>query len=175
MIKLNNACCFFGHRKIKDADIIRKKLYDIIEFVIVEEKIDTFLFGSRSEFDKLCYQVVSQLKVKYSHIKRIYVRGEFPYINDNYRANLLKKYEDTYYPDHIIGAGRAVYVERNQEIINRSKVCVVYYDENYLPMVRKADGDNSMNCSSKSGTRLAYNYALKKQKKIINVFMEENK
>ena len=32
---------------------------------------DTFLFGSRSKFDTLCREVVTELKEQYPHIKRI--------------------------------------------------------------------------------------------------------
>ena len=49
----------------------------------------------------------------------------------------LKHYEGTYFPEHVENAGRASYVEHNQEMINHSKFCVVYYDENYLPPRRK--------------------------------------
>lgn len=66
-------------------------------------------------------------------------------------------------------AGRASYVERNQEMINHSKFCVVYYDENYLPPRRKNSRRNLFNYQPKSGTRLAYDYARKKEKFIINL------
>ena len=46
--------CFFGHRKIDETEELKNKLYEIIEKLIVNEKIDTFLFGSKSEFDSLC-------------------------------------------------------------------------------------------------------------------------
>ena len=170
---MNNSCCFFGHRKIILTGMLRQKLTNIIEKLIVEEKIDTFLFGSKSQFDDLCYEIVSKSKEVYPHIKRVYVRAEFPYINDDYRLFLLNKYEDTYYPDNVLGAGKTAYVKRNREMINNSEFCVVYYDENYSPPVRKTSGGSIVNNSPKSGTMLAYNYALKKQKKIINVFCLE--
>ena len=78
--------------------------------------MDTFLFGSKSEFDRLCLKLVTKLKEKYPHVKRIYVRAEFPYINDDYMAYLLKSYDDTYYPEKLIGSGKAAYVERNYEM-----------------------------------------------------------
>ena len=57
-----------------------------------------FLFGSKSRFDDLCYEAVTELKKKYVHIQRIYVRAEFPYIDESYKSYLLKGYEETYYP-----------------------------------------------------------------------------
>ena len=155
-----NTCCFVGHRSIYDNEDLRVKLTEIIERLITEENVDTFLFGSKSRFDSLCLELVTKLKEKYPHIKRIYVRAEFPIISDEYKTYLLKNYEDTYYPENLIGAGKAVYVERNIEMINRSLFCIVYYDESNTPTTRK------------SGTKIALDYAIKCKKKtfILNQF-----
>ncbi len=152
-----NTCCFFGHRTIKQTEELKIKLIDTIERLINVEKVDTFLFGSKSSFDSLCLELVTELKKKYPHIKRIYVRAEFPFIDDGYKEYLLKSYEDTYFPEKIVGSGRAVYVERNCEMINKSRFCVVYYDEENLPSKRK------------SGTKIAFEYAQKQGKEIIKV------
>ena len=155
-----NTCCFFGHRTINETEELKAKLYKTIESLVVNENVDTFLFGSKSRFDSLCLELVTKLKEKYPHIKRIYVRAEFPIISDEYKAYLLKNYEDTYYPENLIGAGKAVYVERNIEMINRSLFCIVYYDESNTPTTRK------------SGTKIALDYAIKCKKKtfIFNQF-----
>ena len=153
----NYTCCFFGHRTINETDELRTKLTDVIEKLITDEKVDTFLFGSKSEFDSLCLKLVTGLKEKYPHIKRIYVRAEYPVIGDEYRAYLLKLYDDTYYPEKLIGAGRAVYIERNYEMIERSRFCVVYYDGEGVSGVHK------------SGTGIAFEYAVKKGREIICV------
>jgi len=84
------------------------------------------------------------------------VRAEFPYIDESYKLYLLESYEDTYFPKKIENSGKAVYVERNYEMIDNSLYCVIYYDENYSPF------------NSKSGTKLAYDYAVKRDVKIIN-------
>ena len=151
---LNNTCCFFGHRTINETNELRTKLIDVIEKLIVDENVDTFLFGSKSCFNSLCYELVTGLKEKYPHIKRIYVRAEFPVINDDYKTYLLELYEDTYYPVKIKGSGRAAYVERNYEMINNSRFCIVYYDKDQTPTARK------------SGAKIALDYAIKKQRRI---------
>ena len=148
-------CCFFGHRTINETEELKVELHKTIEDLIVNENVNTFLFGSKSRFNDLCLEIVSRIKEKYPHIKRIYVRAEFPVISDNYKNYLLESYEDTYYPEKIIGSGRAAYVERNFEMINQSHFCVVYYDESYAPITRK------------SGTKIALDYATKHQKEII--------
>jgi len=152
-----NVCCFFGHRTINETEKLKAQLIEKIEKLIVEDFVDTFLFGSKSRFNSLCLELVTQLKENYPHIKRVYVRAEYPYISEDYKKYLLQNYEDTYYPENIINSGRASYVERNYEMINNSHFCVVYYDENGGPTTRK------------SGTKIALDYAIKKRKKIIKI------
>ena len=150
-----NTACFIGHRMIKETEELQSKLNEIIEKLIVDEKVDTFLFGSKSRFNSLCLELVTKAKEKYPHIKRIYVRAEYPYIREDYKNYLLENYEDTYYPEKITNSGRAVYVERNYEMIDNSCFYVVYYDERNAPTTRK------------SGTKIALDYAFKKQKHVI--------
>ena len=152
---MNNTCCFFGHRTINETDELRTKITEAVERLITGGNVDTFLFGSKSEFDRMSLELVTKLKEKYPHVKRIYVRAEFPFINDDYLNYLLKSYDETYYPEKLHGAGRAAYVERNYEMINNSKYCIVYYDEFHAPTTRK------------SGTKIALDYALKKGREII--------
>ncbi len=151
----DNTCCFFGHRTINETDELRTKITEAVERLITDEKVDTFLFGSKSEFDRLCLELVTKLKEKYPHVKRIYVRAEFPFINEDYMAYLLKSYDETYYPEKIHGSGRAAYVERNYEMVNNSKYCIVYYDKSHAPTTRK------------SGTNITLGYATKKGREVI--------
>ena len=155
VIMEDKTCCFFGHRTINETEELKLKLNEIIEKLIVDENVDTFLFGSKSRFNSLCFELVTKIKEKYPHIKRVYVRAEYPYISEHYKNYLLESYEDTYYPEHIIGSGRAAYVERNYEMIDKSHYCIVYYDEENAPSTRK------------SGTKIALDYAIRKQKHII--------
>lgn len=148
---------------------MQTNLSETIESLINEGNVDTFLFGSKSQFNDLCWEIVSHLKGRYPHIKRIYVRAEFPYIGVSYKKHLLQYYEDTYYPERIIGAGKAVYVERNIEMIDNSDFCVVYFDEGYELVRRKNSKKDLFDYQPRSGTRMAYDYALNKEKKIINI------
>lgn len=134
----------------------QRRLKDIIENLIVGNGVEIFLFGSRSSFNYLCRDLVTEFMEEYPHIKRVYVRAEYPDISEDYEKYLLECYEETYFPENIRGAGRAVYVERNIEMINSSGYCIFYYDEK--------------SSRQKSGTWQAYEYARKKGKTIINVY-----
>jgi len=150
-----NCCCFIGHRTINETEELKSEIYEIVENLIINQKVDTFLFGSKSMFNDLCHKTVTKIKEKYPHIKRIYVRAEYPYIEDNYKQYLLERYEDTYYPEKLKNAGKAVYVERNCEMIDNSNFCVIYYYHKNLPKNRK------------SGTKIAFDYAMKQKKQVI--------
>lgn len=171
LIKYDKAhtCCFFGHRKVVETEELRHTLFAIVNKLITDWQVHMFLFGSKSQFDTLCLKVVSELKEKYSYIKRVFVRAEFPKINDDYREYLLQSYDDTYFPSKIVKAGKASYVERNCGMIDKSSFCVIYYDKNYLPPRRKNSRRDLTEYQPKSGTKLAYEYAERKGLKIINI------
>ena len=92
------ACSFFGHRDTPQTEELKQKVKEIVEHLIVKEGVDTFLFGSRSKFNDLCLLVVTELKEKYPHIKRVYVRSQYPYIDKLYKAYLLESYDETIIP-----------------------------------------------------------------------------
>lgn len=173
-MSIENTACFFGHRKIDATDELKTILYEEIEKLITVDGIDTFLFGSKSQFDDLCYKIVSALKEKYPDIRRIYVRAESEFIDGEgsraYREGLMQLYEHTYYPESVSGAGKAVYVKRNQHMIEESSICVVYYDENYAPSRRKHSRRDLFDYQPTSGTGVAYKYAERKKRRIINIF-----
>ncbi|MBQ9794700.1 MAG: DUF1273 family protein [Clostridia bacterium] len=153
--KRSTTACFFGHRTIDETEDLKRSLTAAIENLITAEGVDTFLFGSKSRFDSLCLELVTALKEKYPYLKRVYVRAEYPEITEEYKVYLLRSYEDTYYPEKLRNAGRAAYVERNRELIDRSRFCIVYYSETHSPTTRK------------SGTKAALDYAVKKERRIL--------
>ena len=58
-------------------------------------------------------------------------------------------------------------------MIDRSDYCVFYYNPNYLPNMRKVS-KQSLYYQPKSGTKLAYDYAVKKGKSIMNLCTNES-
>ena len=147
-------CCFLGHREICETEELRAQLFRLIEDLVTNKEVDTFLFGSKSQFNSLCYELVTQAQEKYPHIRRIYVRAEFPVIDKDYCEYLLSIYEETYYPESLLGAGRAVYIRRNMDMVCKSQFCVFYYDEAYKPKGRK------------SGIKVVFDYAVKNKKRV---------
>lgn len=164
-------CCFFGHRKVADKEQLRKRLYKTVEDLIIYNNVSIFLLGSKSEFNALSREVLAELKEKYPYIHRIYIRAEYQYIDDSYEAYLLQSCDETYYSERAIGAGKAVYVQRNGELIDKADICVVYYNGGYLPPRRRNGKKDLFDYQPPSGTQIAYDYAKRKKKTIINLAM----
>ena len=169
----HKSCSFFGHRKIILNDKLKLLIKENVEDLIVNHKVENFFFGSKSEFNDLCHLIVTELKAKYPNIKRInYTCKSESCTLDTNIEELEKKYfqvlkkeiklqgyekEIEFKTKYL--AGKASYIERNQAMIDDSDFCVFYYNESYIPT-------NKTN----SGTKIAYKYALKRNKKILNLF-----
>lgn len=164
MFDLNETCCFIGHRDCEMTEVQKTNLYNMIESLIVYG-IKNFLFGSKSNFDKLCYDAVSSLMRKYPHIKRIYIRTNSPYPSKEYQNYLLELYDKSVFPTCLFGANRAIYVLRNKFMIDNSAYCIFYFNPQRKNVVREGKR------FAKSGTNIAYNYALTKKKQIFNLFL----
>jgi len=162
--------CFIGHRTIEKTNKLIVSLREII-VTLINNGVTTFLFGSMSEFDNLSWEIITELKKKHPFIKRVYIRSAFPHISKTYEEYILKSYEETYFPSKIEKAGKCSYIKRNYEMIDNSTYCIFYYNENYNPPPKSPAKNNlSLQKKQNSGTKIAYRYALKKKKEIINLY-----
>lgn len=152
-------CAFIGHREIDDKKTVREHLTEIVKKLIVSDGVDTFLFGSRSEFNDISYEVVTELKETYTDIQRVYVRAEYEHIGKEYTAYLLASYDDTYFSPQAHNAGYKSYIKRNQDMIDQCDIVVAYCDTKYIPSTK-----------TRSGTKMAVQYAQQQKKRIINIF-----
>ena len=162
------ACSFFGHRDTEQTEELKQKVREIVERLIVEEGVDTFLFGSRSKFDELCHMVVTELKEKYPHIQRIAylckhesgclvgagARLKQQIKQTTGRDVYVPEYEDIKKSDRVNSAGRASYVERNYWMIDESKFIIFHLDLTFHQYIQN------------SGAIIAYQYARKGAKLI---------
>jgi len=182
-------CCFIGHRTIEQSDELLNMLNTTIRRLILEEGVQYFLFGSRSAFDDLCHGIVTELQKEYPHLVRVAytrrseyaVKAEEKEQMERSWSSLLKRdvklkdYDAEVQSERVYSAGKASYVERNREMIDASDFCIFYYNENYAPPQRKRANRDLSTYQPKSGTRLAYEYAVQKSKKtdkiIINSFV----
>ena len=171
-------CCFIGHRKIIGTKELKQRLQKTIENLIKEKQVRTFIFGSHSEFDFLCHQIVSNLMSVYPTIERVVYtcKSEFAVLKQDKReleqmfSTVFKQditlceYEKEIEHKTKFTSGKASYIERNKAMIDASDYCIFYYDENYKPPKRKLSKSDVFEYQPKSGTSLAYNYAKQKRK-----------
>ena len=181
----SKTCCFIGHRAVEITAELERKTRAVVENLIVNENVKTFLFGSKSDFDFLCHSVVTHLKEKYPFIKRIgYTCRSESVILESEREKLEEIYSHFAKEKiHLLGveeefehktkyvSGKASYVERNQAMIDDSDYCLFYYNEKYAPSQRQESGGFRL-YQPKFGTAIAYKYA-KRKKKIIKNFYKE--
>ena len=153
----NVYCCVFGHRKIEASIKLETKLNEIFKNLIINKKVNYFLFGGFGEFDDLCHKIITKLKQQYANIKRIYVCEDYKFISrPQKRPKWLtsEDYEDfIYFETRYTGFYQRIYF-RNVEIINSSDYCVFYVSGN----------------QKYSGAQKIFDYAVKKKKVLFNVF-----
>lgn len=144
---MSKKCCFIGHRNVKATTELIKRIDMYIRMLIEQKGVRVFLFGSRSQFDDLCHERVTRMQEEYPDIKRIAFtcRGEYACMKDEKeereriartvtkRDIKYKDYDGVQQSERIYSAGKASYVERNQDMINESDYCVFYYNPYYLP------------------------------------------
>ena len=185
-------CCFIGHRKIDKSVELTQKVRNVINDLIENKGVNTFLFGSRSEFDDLCHSIITELQKNNPQIKRIMYtcRSEYAVKKEEKKdlekswSELLKRnitlkdYDGEMMSDRLWSAGKASYVERNQDMINASDYCVFYYNPQYLPPKRKYSKRDVCEYQPKSGTQIAFDYANQRKNggkdlMIMNIFSTE--
>ena len=169
---------------MENVEQLRIRLTETIERLIADGA-DTFLFGSRSEFDSLCWEVVTELQNQYPNIKRVSYNAphESAITSKEERQQLeqiyskliggevhLKDYEAAVNSQKAKNATKDAYIMRNQEMIDNSDVCVFYYNKDYLPPRRKQSKSHVFDYQPPSGTAIAFEHAKRKKKTIKNLF-----
>ena len=138
------AVTFCGHGDISYNDEIQQKLYNEIEQSIKKGEKE-FLLGGYGSFDLLSAYTVKRLKEKYPDIQSLLV---IPYLERKYDTDL---YDGTVYPPIENVPKRLAIIKRNEWMIDASNAVIAYVEHSW------------------GGAAKTLNYAIKKQKQIINV------
>lgn len=161
--------CFIGHKKIKDEKLVYERVLKIVEELVADD-VKYFIFGSKSSFNTLCYKVVSELRdKKYPFIKRVFANCDHHVYPEVYQRLIDSMYEYSYFSQKVKNAGGNKYIFRNQDMIDKSDVVIFYYDESYKKDMMTTK-NRRLSFVQKSGTGVAFEYAKKNNKKIINIF-----
>lgn len=100
--------CLIGQGRVRNEKVLRPQLCAVIEELIMDRKVESFLVGGKSEFDRLCNDVLAKMKKKYPQIKRIFCMGG---------SRCTKRYF---------------------KMIDNSRYCVFYYNIDNEPQYRRS-------------------------------------
>ena len=160
---METCCAIFGHRDIICDKEFLSRLQEYIEMLIKKENVKTFIFGSNSKFYRYCWEVIEDLKQKYSTIKTVVIDCLNEHSLNKLDIDDFMQKEKIIYYDEVLkmenDTGKYSYIKRNYKMIDVSDIVLFYYDKNYEPKTR-----------TKSGTGIAYKYALQRNKRIYNFF-----
>lgn len=145
---INMIVSFFGHssfdRKKIDINTVLQILEDQIKGVDVE-----FYLGNYGFFDDFAYKAATEYKKLHSNAKLVFIT---PYIN-NVRCNdFAKRCDSSIYPEIEKVPLKFAIIERNKWVAKRSDLIIFYYVK-------------------AGGTGIVYDYAVSKNKKLINLAM----
>ena len=138
-------------------DELKNKLKNKIENLVVNENYAIFYFGGFSMFDELCWEIVTELKQKHTHIKRIFCLSDPRHQRASKRPSWLKEedFEEFIYLDLTFDYWYTRIYYRNIEMINQSDFIIFY-----------------VNKTENSGAYKTMKYAIKVKKKFINMAID---
>ena len=153
-VNIEYSCAVFGHREIKATYELKVSLKDTFIDLITNKKVSIFYFGGFGEFDRLCWEIITELQqTQFPHIKRIYICENETYVNRPHKRPKWIKDED--YEEIIFFAldfdywyTRIYY--RNIAIVEHSDFNIFYFRN-----------------TENSGVYKTYKYAKTKNKNII--------
>jgi len=148
-----------GHRTVKGKGLVELRFLDVVQKHFPNDEQLQFQFGSNSQFNALIWKIVSKAQEDGENVTLVNFAcgSEKPLLKDN-KKDGQKWFDEVVFPENAKNCGRRLYIERNKALIDASDVMLFYFDETYSPAF------------SNSGTRIAYEYAKSKNKKIINLF-----
>ncbi len=146
-------CSVFGHSTIEITKELESKLFETLKNLI-DNGCENFYFGGFGMFDELCHKVVSELKLTYNHIKRIFCVSDPRHLRISKRPKWLKRedYEEFVYLDLEFDWWYQRIYYRNCAMIDKSDIIIFYAEER-----------------ENSGAYKALKYAKQKKKSFINL------
>lgn len=150
----------FGHRIIDDSQTVEQKLYELLRIIMSRgDREVEFLVGRNGDFDLIATSVIRRLK-KELNAENVFLTLVLPYETAELRNN-TEAFENYYDSIEISEASadknfKYAITARNRDMIDRSDTVVVY--------VKNQSG----------GAYQSLRYAEKNDKRIINLYSEQN-
>ena len=142
---------FCGHADFIPSGEYERRIFDFLEETVGNQVAEMYL-GGYGKFDDFAYHCCKKYKDKHPNTTLVFVT---PYRSNTYLQNYLasqgKKFDFILYP----------------EIENKLKKYAIIYRNQY--MIEKADFVVAYVTHAHGGAYKAYAYALKKEKKVLNL------
>ena len=153
---------FFGHRSIKEK-LIRDRLHSELLKIVKTDGDVSFLIGTHGEFDRLVLSVARALRKEYKNIQITVVLTTLAFLKKDSEIGyaIADSYNDVntmIYDIEEEHFKRQITIS-NQRMVDDSDIVICYVDMKEY----------------RSGAKRAVNYAIKKNKKIINLFRERDR
>ncbi len=156
METIEKTCSCFGHSKVNITDeLIARTRIEIDK--AVADGVRIFLFGGRSDFDDLCYDLVTEKRNAEPQldIKRVFCFALDEQLRKPPRWFIKKEYEALECPTKSFDYWYTSIYYRNLAMIDQSDLILFWVEKREI-----------------SGAYKTYRYAVKKQKNIINLFTQ---
>ena len=154
--------CFLGHRQFSARDLRERLLNEIKNNISLNEDV-LFLMGRHGEFDSLALSVCRELRKEYSKVKITVVftslailrktEEEMYSVADMYDdvETMIYNIEEEHFKNQIVSS--------NKQMVDDSDIIICYVDFE----------------KRQSGAKIAVKYAQKQNKKVINLFKEQDR
>lgn len=150
---------FFGHRQIFDEIDLKTKLIEILK-TLTEQGFNRMLIGCHGDFDNLVLSTCLKFKEEYNkNIEISVVLTSLSFLNKQKygysRANIYDNFncETLFYDIEEVHYKKRIIIS-NEKMVDQSDAVICYVDMK----------------SYKSGAKRAVEYALKQNKRVINLF-----
>ena len=155
MATVEKTCSCFGHSNVDITDELIARTNVEIDRAI-EDGVRIFLFGGRSDFDDLCYDLVTQKRndSPQLNIRRVFCFALDKQLGKPPRWFIKKEYEALECPTKDFDYWYTAIYYRNLAMIDQSDFILFWVEER-----------------ENSGAYKTYLYAVKKHKRIVNLFV----
>ncbi len=113
-----STCTFFGHRDCPTS--IKPKLYETLIDLIENKDVNNFYIGNNGNFDNIVYNLLCELKKRYTYINYNVVLAYLP-------NNKSDNFENTIYPERIETIPKRFAIDyRNRFMLNKADFVITY-------------------------------------------------
>ncbi|MBR6412668.1 MAG: hypothetical protein IKS41_05880 [Alphaproteobacteria bacterium] len=109
---MNKTCAFLGNATLFNVKETADKIRQAVEDLISHKQVDTFLVGTKGEFENLSHKIMEQIQFDYPNIKIMLV---IAYVKDLERCPY--NFDDVYYPTEVELSNKRWSISRRNEWI----------------------------------------------------------